>query len=372
MGLEAADYNGVLGRPPNDRSRLFDRPLREKYPRLALVSAAELISGSTTEPAPWASGRAAFIYRMAASDGKHYALRCLREAPDPAIVARSAALNGCIRRLRAQGAALPYIVQQDFYAGALVVKRIWRPVFVVEWVDGIDIVTAARRRLQQGDRAGVRALADALARMTIALQRVGVAHGDYGGDNLLVTDTGELRLIDYDMAFVEGASGNEMLPATAAVTYTHPAYSANRAPRPLARSNDTFATVVLALSLRAAAADPSLVVGEQGQDLVITENHLRNPNERKLWERLDRCEADEEVPRLARLLRGWCREGPEASERLVEEVPDLLKMLGLEERWPLDLPPPPRITVTATDLPTPPIWQKVEPVSSRFRQGRVA
>ena len=77
-----------------------------------------------------------------------------------------------------------------------------RPYLVIEWCAGVDGATAAARR--RHDRVATLELACAIAGAYAALHERSIVHGDVHPRNIVVSDDGAVRLIDFGLASVNG------------------------------------------------------------------------------------------------------------------------------------------------------------------------
>jgi eukaryotic-like serine/threonine-protein kinase len=80
-----------------------------------------------------------------------------------------------------------------------------RRYLALEWLPGVDAVTAADELPRAGDRPGLLALCRAIARAYSGLHQRGVIHGDVHPRNVLVAADGTVRLIDFGIARWDGA-----------------------------------------------------------------------------------------------------------------------------------------------------------------------
>jgi hypothetical protein len=79
-----------------------------------------------------------------------------------------------------------------------------RRYLAIEWLPGVDAVTAAEELRRAGDRAGLLALCRGIARAYSGLHERGVIHGDVHPRNVLVAADGSVRLIDFGIARWDG------------------------------------------------------------------------------------------------------------------------------------------------------------------------
>lgn len=75
-----------------------------------------------------------------------------------------------------------------------------RRYLAIEWLPGVDAVTAAEELRRAGDRAGLLALCRAIVLAYAGLHERGVIHGDVHPRNVLVAADGGVRLIDFGIA----------------------------------------------------------------------------------------------------------------------------------------------------------------------------
>jgi eukaryotic-like serine/threonine-protein kinase len=100
-----------------------------------------------------------------------------------------------------------------------------RHFLAVKWCSGVDGYTAAAELRRKDDRAGLLALARAIVDAYVRLHDRGVIHGDVHPRNVLVSASGEARLIDFGIA--RWAGSPEAPPGRAGVAfYFEPEYAA--------------------------------------------------------------------------------------------------------------------------------------------------
>lgn len=137
------------------------------------------------------------LYQARTADGRIVALKIER----PVAAGRS---GGAFEREAAilehlAGEGAPRLVGQGEVEG-----RRW---LAIEWHRGVDALTAADEMRRRGDRAGLLSLAGAIAGAYARLHDRGVVHGDVHPRNVLVSASGEARLIDFGIARWEGLPG---------------------------------------------------------------------------------------------------------------------------------------------------------------------
>ena len=189
------------------------------------------------------SGSFASVYRMRCGS-REWAVRCfLREYADQQ--ERYSAISGHLAR-----AKLPYTVGFEFILKGIRVAGHWYPILKMEWIRGDSLMTYIQKNLS--NEAALRTLADNWLRMTAALARASVAHGDLQHGNVLISGN-EIKLIDYDGMFVPALSGR-VSHEVGHRNYQHP----RRIYSDFGPHLDNFSAWVIYLSLVALVTLPGL------------------------------------------------------------------------------------------------------------------
>jgi len=189
------------------------------------------------------SGSFASVYRMHCGS-REWAVRCfLREYADQQ--ERYSAISGHLAR-----AKLPYTVGFEFIPKGIRVAGHWYPILKMEWIRGDSLTTYIQKNLS--NEAALRTLADNWLRMTAALARASVAHGDLQHGNVLVSGN-EIKLVDYDGMFVPALSGR-VSHEVGHRNYQHP----RRSYSDFGPHLDNFSAWVIYLSLVALVTLPGL------------------------------------------------------------------------------------------------------------------
>ncbi len=196
----------------------------------------------------FAAGGPAVVFKMYDTKGKNYALKLfLKEQPRRA--ENFMAINNYIKNLGPN----PYITNYNYYPEELWIDGIEYPVLVMDWIDGVTMSKTVSDLCEKGDKEALSILASKFDRMALWLLSQKMSHGDLKPDNIIVTQSGELKLIDYDGMYVPDFSGTLSLELGTA-EYRHP----QRTPKDFNRSLDDFPILVLSLSLHALAISPHL------------------------------------------------------------------------------------------------------------------
>jgi serine/threonine protein kinase len=303
--LSAAAVEDALNRPPGRRA--FHPSVREQ---LAPLNWGELLR-SNESYLHIAQGGFALVYRVRGTDGREYALRCLTGTAERYAEKRA----GQFRSFRQNTLpAIKAFVDQAFFLEGLQVDGVYHPIFVLDWVAGVDLLEGTRIRLK--DSAALLALADKLQAMINQMQTVGMAHGDLHHENVLITPEGDLRLVDYDSVFVPGMLGLPC-PILGVPGYAHPDFIGKKAERPFNHLMDTFTGLILLVSLESLAKDPSLFQRFARERLVFGGDDLAAPEFSKAFAEILTI-PDPKLKHMAQTLQEMCFNRSKAERPLTE------------------------------------------------------
>lgn len=123
----------------------------------------------------------------------------------------------------------------------------------MEWVDGCTLGEAVVEAAKAGDRKSLSRLSHRFDTMALWLLDSGFAHGDLKFENILVTSSGDLRLVDYDGIYLPSMAG-EVQREIGSVAYQHP----QRSDMAFSPAVDHYSIVLLSFTLRALVYEPQL------------------------------------------------------------------------------------------------------------------
>jgi hypothetical protein len=198
------------------------------------------------------SGNFATVYKVI-TQGRAWAVRCFTRAIPPDQQRRYTEISRTVVESR-----LPYFVDFNYLPKGIKVGAQWFPIVKMEWVAGEPLDSYIQRRLTAPTE--IAELAAAWLKMTAALKRAGIAHGDLQHGNVLVAN-GRLRLVDYDGMFVPSLAGSKA-SEVGHRNYQHPLRNEGHFGPWL----DHFSSWVIFVSLLGLAADPSLWQRHKGGD----------------------------------------------------------------------------------------------------------
>ncbi|HVX60859.1 MAG TPA: hypothetical protein VHC19_09660, partial [Pirellulales bacterium] len=175
------------------------------------------------------------------------------------------------------------------------------PLVTMEWVPGETLFKWVRRQcLDRNGKALARA-ADRWVDLCGQLSAARIAHGDLQHANVMVTDQGELKLVDYDCMCVPALVGRKNLEI-GVEPYQHPARNHDT---PLSLELDHYSALFILTALKALAAAPKLwnayIEEPQYDKLLFRREDLDEPNRSPLLKTLN-SSPDAEVGRLCRHL----------------------------------------------------------------------
>jgi serine/threonine protein kinase len=193
------------------------------------------------------AGQFAHVYRLRLADGRSYALRLfLREASDRA--ARYSEIQNYLGSLPSQPSFVPFA----YLPNGIRIGSVNFPVVVMNWVEGEPLHVYIERHLNDSER--MKQLTKDWVALVQGLETLRIAHGDLQQDNLLLdSQTGALRLIDYDGMFVPGLAGQP------SAELGHPAYQHPLRDRShFSPALDRFSALVILSTLRVLCDAPDL------------------------------------------------------------------------------------------------------------------
>lgn len=159
------------------------------------------------------------VYRMRDGAKRTAALKIVRPGHE-------AALTGMLRHeaallSRADGTAAPRLIEAGEHDG--------RPFLLLEWCEGVPVLSLARRQENEARHAGTSRLLGtcvAVLRAYAALHACGIVHGDVHPGNLLATEDNYIRILDFGRArLVAGPGPLGSAPRGGAAFYFDPQFA---------------------------------------------------------------------------------------------------------------------------------------------------
>ena len=241
------------------------------------------------------SGAFAVVFKMCdPHTGQLYALKCFTEEQE----GRAEAYRKIEEELEVAGTT--YFTSMRYYERELFVDSSVSsesefPVLLMDWVEGSTMELYIREHYR--DSYAMEMLCYRFCRLAAYLRSQPFAHGDVKPDNIMVSDTGTLTLIDYDGMFVPSMQG-ESSPTLGTEEFRHPL----RTPELFDATIDDFALASIALSLRAIALDSQLLDQYGAPDrLLFSASDYRDLAQSKVMQAIWKLVGDKDLCKLVGL-----------------------------------------------------------------------
>lgn len=214
------------------------------------------------------SGGFALTYKLS-GNGASWAVRCFHKSvPDREI--RYQAISQFLRS-NSSNVLVPVYYVQD----GIKIQRNWYPITYMPWVEGYTLGTFIEKNF--GNRQSIALISKDFCHLIQELERLGIAHGDLSGGNIIVQNNG-LVLVDYDGMFVpqlKGKNSNEI----GNINFQHP----KRTQKDFDPKLDRFSSIVIYLALEAIARKPNLWEAYgTGEGLLFSRSDFIDPIRSKL------------------------------------------------------------------------------------------
>jgi len=171
------------------------------------------------------------------------------------------------------------------------------PLVTMEWVPGETLLKWTGRQCRDKNRPALQQACEQWVQAVEQLAAANIAHGDLQHANIMVTTTGQLKLVDYDCMCVPALVGRKNLEI-GVDPYQHPERNHDT---PLSLHLDHYSALFILAALRALAAAPELwqrfVEKNQYDKLLFRREDLDDPAHSELMKALKRS-GDADVPRL--------------------------------------------------------------------------
>ena len=273
-----ADYIAAVQNP---QASLEDQELRVAHTYERLPGFPESVTGQN-----------AVVFRMRGPAGD-LALRCFTRRPNPVQAERYRALSALLSTR-----PMPEFVTAGWRDHGVKVRGLQYPIVKMAWAPGKPMTQFIESHSVEANRTNE--IARRFLELVTSIKRSGIIHGDLQHGNVLIEESLQLRLVDYDSVTIIGSN----LPPPREVghpNYQHPDRLTKGVWNEFA---DTFAALVIYTSLRALATDPELIRFSKGENLVLHEDDLKAPGLSPVFHRLSRNPAHE-VRELTGCLRDW-------------------------------------------------------------------
>lgn len=160
-----------------------------------------------------------------------------------------------------QKAQLPFFCSFEYTENGLLVKGESLPITKMRWVDGKNLKNYICTNYQETTK--IKDLAQSFLKMVSCLHGQRIAHGDLQHGNILVSESGQLYLVDYDSMFVPSMGSDFPDIITGLIDYQHPARKKNRFS---SGKLDYFSELIIYTSLLGIAERPEFVISYNVED----------------------------------------------------------------------------------------------------------
>lgn len=211
-------------------------------------------------------------------NGEKWAFRCWH-VPVKDSKERYSYINNAI-----QNSNFPFFCSFDYSEKGLIVNGETLPITKMKWVDGQNLKKYICSHYQESKR--IKKLAQRFLDMVLNLHSEHIAHGDLQHGNIIVSDSGQLYLVDYDSMYVPKMGNNYSDIISGLIDYQHPARKNN------ANSSeklDYFSELIIYTSLLAISESPELMLKydvENTEALLFTSNDFEDFNKSLIYQDL--------------------------------------------------------------------------------------
>lgn len=168
---------------------------------------------------------------------------------------------------------LPYFADFIYDENGLLVNGELTDTIRMEWLDGILLKDYIEKHLN--NKTKLESLANDFLEMTKTLREANISHGDLQEGNILVDDSGKIRLVDYDSICIPEIEGQKEL-VTGLKGYQHPSrFKDSEA----SLKADYFSELIIYISILGIASKPQLWDKFQVKDtqyLLFNESDFEN------------------------------------------------------------------------------------------------
>lgn len=140
------------------------------------------------------SGASASVFTIQGADGRRWAVKCFTRFVSHQDI-RYQRISETLKTVRK-----PWRVEFEYLPAGVFCHGTWFPALKMEWVEATGLMSFIEAHLWEPETLAD--LAMKFAQMVEDLSVLGIAHGDLQHGNLLVTSSGDLKLIDYDGMYV--------------------------------------------------------------------------------------------------------------------------------------------------------------------------
>ena len=212
-----------------------------------------------------AAGGFAIVFKMYKPDErKYYALKCFT-APVAHRNERINAIHQYLSNITSPHFAQFKYLPTELWVNTTPTEGAEYPVVLMEWIEGQTLGEAIQAACEQSDSNRLKQLLIQFIDLAMILLAMPCAHGDLKHDNIIVSNTGHLVLVDYDGMFVPALQGQEA-NELGGQDYQHQSRTGSTFDRHI----DDFSIAIICLSIGALIHQPALYAQyNHGQNLLL-------------------------------------------------------------------------------------------------------
>ena len=238
-------------------------------------------------------GEFACVFKLRVGS-RNFAIRCFL-TPRSDRLRRYSLLSEYVRQ-----ASITMLANCEYFERGIRVGGKWFPIVKMDWVKGQTLDTFINNHLN--DPLSLRRLASKWRRVMQALRQADIAHGDLQHGNVLVDDTGEVQLVDYDAMYIPKLRSAES-PEIGHPNYQHPQRSSLHYDVTI----DNFSAHVIYISILGIAMEPALWHDFYNENnLILTRKDFEEPSQSRALCRLQQSSDQQVVGRLANYMQQFC------------------------------------------------------------------
>ena len=208
------------------------------------------------------SGNFAVVFKMKdESSGKLYAVKCFLKEQEERDVAYQQITDELEYVSSNYLCSINYF-QKELFVDSTVSSDTEFPVLRMDWVEGVTLDKYVHQHIS--DKYALQLITYKFCQMAAWLMSQPFAHGDLKPDNILVTEDGDLVLVDYDGMFVPAMQGQKAREL-GSPDYRHPL----RTEDCFNEHIDDFPLALIGMSLKAIALDTSLLQNNARSDSLL-------------------------------------------------------------------------------------------------------
>lgn len=199
-----------------------------------------------------------------------------------------------------------YLCNIEYVEGGLDVDGERVDGVVLDWIDGLSMKQYLKQILSTNRtdiESKINELSEKLLQMFLYFHDKGFSHGDLQHDNIIITEEGNVKVIDYDCFYTPSMSDSFYQTTVGYDGYQHPLRSKKRLISN--EKSDYFSELIIYISLRALAKDTTLwkYVEDADFSFLFTAKDYQNLKNSVLFSELSSM--DGEMPILLQILQEY-------------------------------------------------------------------